>query len=317
MYIRDIIKSRKSYAMIFRINEKGNAELLAFTFGAPHYKYYRVPGGNIKAHEDHYEGMLREIREETNLSKLVFMRKIGEIRYLKPFNNKDIQRTDYLFYCHDKTRQTWRFVEKNNRETYHYKWLKVKEYSKIDPEVGVFINPYHAPELFIQDHNFGLPRRKLIVKKYNPQWVAFYKYEIFNIMLNVKNKDFIYEHIGSTAIKGLSAKPVVDICIGIKKYEDFFHYVKKMENIGYQYRGEYGIPRRHYFVKGDPCFYHVHVFEKISPEWKKHIKFRNILLKNNKLRSEYNRIKRKLLTQHVSRKDYQKIKGDFINKICK
>jgi len=136
-------------------------------------------------------------------------------------------------------------------------------------------------------------------------------------MLNIKNNDFIYEHIGSTAIEGLLAKPIVDICIGIEKYEDFFPYVAKMENIGYRYRGEYGIPKRHYFVKGDPCFYHVHVFEKKSREWKRHIKFRNILSENKKIRAEYNRIKRKLVAHYVDRQNYQKIKGDFINKVCK
>jgi GrpB-like predicted nucleotidyltransferase (UPF0157 family)/8-oxo-dGTP pyrophosphatase MutT (NUDIX family) len=315
MYIKDIIKSRKSYAIIFRINEKGNAELLAFTFGYPQYKYYRVPGGNMQPHEDHYRGMLREIKEETNLRNLVFMRRIGEIEYFKPFNNKDVQRADFLFYCHDKTSRTWEYIETNNKEKYFYKWLKIKEYAKLDPEVGVFLNPYHVPELFIQDHNFGLPRGKLIIKNYNPLWALFYKYEIFNIMFNIKNQDFIYEHIGSTAVKGLSAKPIVDICIGINKYRDFFPYVKKMENIGYQYRGEYGIPKRHYFVKSDLRFYHVHVFEKRSQEWKSHIKFRNMLLKNKKLRSDYDRIKKKLVAHHVSREDYQKIKGDFINKV--
>jgi|GEM_PF-1857814 len=167
-YIQDIIKSRKSYGIIFRINKKGNAELLAFTFGAPQYKYYRFPGGNIKVNEDHYKGVLREIMEETNLKNLVFMRRIGEIKYFKPFNNKEVCRIDYLFYCHDKTNRIWDYVEKNNKEKYHYKWLRIKEYDKIDPELGVFINPYNTPELFIQNHNFGLPKGRLIIKKYNP-----------------------------------------------------------------------------------------------------------------------------------------------------
>lgn len=314
MKTQDIIKSRKSFGIIFRINEKGNSELLAFRFGTK-YKYYRFPGGNIEKNEDHCKGVIRELKEETNLKNLTFMRRIGGVEYFKPFNNKDVRRIDYLFYCHDKTNQTWEYVEKDNKEIYKYKWLKIREYNKIDPELGVFINLYNTPELFIKDNNFGLAKGKLIIKKYNPLWKIFYKYEVYNIMLNINNNDFIYEHIGSTAIEGLHAKPIVDIGIGINKYEDFFPYIKKMENIGYQYKGEYGIPKRHYFVKGEPCFYHVHVLEKKSNEWKKHVKFRNILEVDKKVKGKYNNLKLRLYRNKVNRQKYQGIKAIFIDNI--
>ena len=69
--------------------------------------------------------------------------------------------------------------------------------------------------------------------------------------------DFV--HIGSTSIEGLYAKNVIDILGQISNFEDGFALIQKYTEFGYEYRGEYGIKKRHYFVKTTPIKVHLHI----------------------------------------------------------
>jgi GrpB-like predicted nucleotidyltransferase (UPF0157 family) len=69
------------------------------------------------------------------------------------------------------------------------------------------------------------------------------------------------QHVGSTAIPGVSAKPVLDVLVGVAGFDEA---VCALRPLGYCYRGEHGIPRRHYFVKGDPRTHHLHMVEALA-----------------------------------------------------
>src|SRR4051794_23059436 len=79
------------------------------------------------------------------------------------------------------------------------------------------------------------------------------------------------QHIGSTAVPGISAKPVLDIAIAIHDFESGHALVPALVALGYTYHGENGIPWRHYFELGD--MYHLHVFEQESLDWQRHLRF--------------------------------------------
>src|SRR4030095_6633043 len=96
------------------------------------------------------------------------------------------------------------------------------------------------------------------------------------------------EHVGSTAICGLSAKPIMDIAAALREPVDAERCVRPLENIGYEYRGEGGIAGRYYFVKGEPRrTHHLHMFELTSDQWKGHLLFRDYLRSHQDVAEEY------------------------------
>jgi GrpB-like predicted nucleotidyltransferase (UPF0157 family) len=89
-----------------------------------------------------------------------------------------------------------------------------------------------------------------------------------------------------------------------------------MIDIGYSYRGENGIPRRHYFVKGDPRTHHVHMIEIASDGWKVTLRFRDLLRTHPDLASEYAREKARLAQVNFDdREAYQREKNKVVESI--
>ena len=126
------------------------------------------------------------------------------------------------------------------------------------------------------------------------------------------------EHVGSTAICGLSAKPIIDIAAAAREVSDAERCVRPLENIGYQYRGENGIVGRYYFVKGEPRTHHLHMVGVSSDFWKNHLLFRDYLRKHREVAEEYERVKRDLAIQHErDREAYTEGKSRFIEEVLK
>ena len=84
-----------------------------------------------------------------------------------------------------------------------------------------------------------------------------------------------------------------------------------MEALGYEFRGEYGIPRRHYFVKGSPRTHHVHMYEADDQEVARHLLFRDYLRAHPDVAAEYEALKRRLVKE-VPRQDYPDAKTEFV-----
>src|SRR5918997_6226716 len=99
------------------------------------------------------------------------------------------------------------------------------------------------------------------------------------------------EHVGSTAICGISAKPVIDIAAAVREIADAARCVAPLEGLGYEYRGEHGIPGRHYFTKGEPRTHHLHVVELGGELWRGHLLFRDQLRRHPHLAKEYEDLK--------------------------
>lgn len=126
------------------------------------------------------------------------------------------------------------------------------------------------------------------------------------------------EHIGSTAICGLSAKPIIDVAAAVHETADAGKCVKPLENIGYEYRGESGIAGRYYFVKGEPRTHHLHMVGSGSDLWRSHLSFRNYLRQNRAVAEEYERLKRDLAEKYKrDREAYTEGKATFIEEVLK
>ena len=90
-------------------------------------------------------------------------------------------------------------------------------------------------------------------------------------------------HIGSTAIPAIYAKPIIDLLVEVADIDDVDAHNPAMVALGYEALGEYGIPGRRYFRKGDEAgvrTHQVHTFEAGSPEVERHLAFRDFMLEH-------------------------------------
>ena len=104
-------------------------------------------------------------------------------------------------------------------------------------------------------------------------------------------------HIGSTSIPGIAAKPIVDMMPVVRRFEDGAACVGGLRKLGYEYRGEYGIAGRHYFVRGDPRSLHAHMYTADHWEVERHLLFRDYLRTHPDERAAYEHLKRDLAKQ--------------------
>lgn len=122
------------------------------------------------------------------------------------------------------------------------------------------------------------------------------------------------QHIGSTAIPGITAKPILDIAVAIRDFESGHALVPSLLALGYTYHGENGIPRRHYFERDDAC--HLHIFEHGGRDWQRHLYFRDKLLAFPELAVRYSSVKRNAAREaEGNRQRYQHLKSSFIKAV--
>ena len=135
---------------------------------------------------------------------------------------------------------------------------------------------------------------KVVVMPYNEAW----KTEFEEIQRELKNVigDLIIgiEHVGSTSVEGLSAKPCIDIDVIIEDYTVLESVIHKLETIGYIHEGDLGIKDREAFKYSDKPHlqkHHLYVCPQYSEELKRHIVFRDFLRNNSEAAAKYGSVK--------------------------
>ncbi len=137
------------------------------------------------------------------------------------------------------------------------------------------------------------------IADYDPQWAVLYEEEKSRVLEVVGHIIVGVEHIGSSAIPTLGAKPVIDIIVAVPQLNITEKCIASLRSIGYEYVPEHedSIPERHYFHKGHPPMeqhYHLHMVERTSNFWMKHLLFRNYLCTHLKDAQEYYELKKKI-----------------------
>lgn len=127
------------------------------------------------------------------------------------------------------------------------------------------------------------------------------------------------EHIGSTAVFGLAAKPVIDIMAGVTSLDESRPAIPVLATVGYVYF-PYQPEQKHWFCKPSPAFrtHHLHLIPVGSKQWNEQLAFRNYLRQDSVAAREYAELKRLLATQYeFDREAYTEAKGPFIQRILK
>lgn len=142
--------------------------------------------------------------------------------------------------------------------------------------------------------------RNVKVVPYNQQWVVLFQEAETELRAAFGKNLLVLHHIGSTAIPGMVAKPVIDIMPVVQNIENVANAESALARIGYQPRGEYGISGRRYFVKEveGQRTHHVHAFEFNHPAVVRHIAFRDYLITHPIEAKRYAELKMKLAEQY-------------------
>jgi GrpB-like predicted nucleotidyltransferase (UPF0157 family) len=169
--------------------------------------------------------------------------------------------------------------------------------------------------------SLGLKRGTVKLVPYKSAWSKSFKTEKQKLQKALGNKVIDVQHIGSTSIKGIKAKPIIDIGVGFVKIPKLSVLEKNLKRLGYSYRPNGSHMGRHlFFAKGPESkrTHYLHVSKFNGKRWKNDLKFRDTLNSNKALAKQYDSLKFFLAKQFGSnRKLYTRAKDSFIKKVIK
>jgi GrpB-like predicted nucleotidyltransferase (UPF0157 family) len=156
----------------------------------------------------------------------------------------------------------------------------------------------------------GRERRRIVIVDYDPAWPARFEFERDRVQRALGVPARSIEHIGSTAVPGLAAKPIVDLLVAVADPEDDATTVPALESAGYRLRvREPG----HRMFRTPARDVHVHIWREGDPEIARHLRFRDRLRESHRDRLAYQRLKRELATREWGdANEYADAKGPFI-----
>ncbi|MBI4675389.1 MAG: GrpB family protein [Chloroflexi bacterium] len=156
----------------------------------------------------------------------------------------------------------------------------------------------------------------IVIAPYDPKWVVRFEEECERILDAFSDLRAQIEHIGSTAVPGLAAKPIIDILIMVYTAEDAIRAITPLVRLGYTCYGEAEIPGRIYFDRRayEPC--HLHLYVQGNPAIERHLLFRDYLRAHPDARDAYAELKRGLAEKFRNdRPTYTEAKTEFVRDI--
>jgi len=307
---------------IVRESSEGYNQLLIFAHKNHPEAPLQIPGGTIEPKETPREAVTREVKEETGLKKFKIVTKLGIATYYKTVLEQKIKRHFYLLRVTEETKDSWEQKVKGSGKDegliFSCRWVGPKEALLIHNEFHKFLTPDYLPTLFPEEVMLGLANKKISLLPDTDYWRQMFKQEKKLIKEQLMDSKVAIEHIGSTAIPDIPAKPIIDIGLGVPDLEQVEGEIELLAELGYQFKGEYGLPGRYYFVKGSSAeeTYHLHMYEVSNPDWQNHLLFRDYLRANWELAREYGRLKLKLWREYRNnREEYTAAKEPFIKEV--
>lgn len=164
---------------------------------------------------------------------------------------------------------------------------------------------------------------QVIIVNYDPQWPQMYEDERARIQNAIGPYLVDIQHVGSTSIPGLGAKPIIDILPVIRDISLVSQCVGPLAALDYAYFGEHDIPGRHYFripadTTSQPHKIHLHVLEKGHDQWAMMLLFREYLRMRPESAQQYDTLKRELAARYGSdHVGYTDAKESFVKSIVR
>ncbi|MEV5029553.1 GrpB family protein [Paenibacillus sp. LPE1-1-1.1] len=157
---------------------------------------------------------------------------------------------------------------------------------------------------------------KVRLSKFNENWVRLYQDEADFLRTIFTDEIVRFEHFGSTSILGLKAKPVIDMMCIVKDISKVDLYNEKMNLLGYDVAGDWGIPGRRLFRKGgEERTHHIHFYQIDNPQIERHLIFRDYLRCHPEEVARYSRFKEELAERFENTSEYSPAKKTFVREM--
>jgi GrpB-like predicted nucleotidyltransferase (UPF0157 family) len=159
----------------------------------------------------------------------------------------------------------------------------------------------------------------VIIEEYDPRWPQQFELLRSRTAASLGELAAAIEHIGGTAVPGLAAKAIIDMDVLIKSNADLPLVISRLDSLGYQHRGDLGVPGREAFrpPPNDPP-HHLYVCVPECLEYTRHITFRNHLRTHPQDANAYAALKRQLAEKLGSdRESYTQAKSEFVQDILR
>jgi GrpB-like predicted nucleotidyltransferase (UPF0157 family) len=165
----------------------------------------------------------------------------------------------------------------------------------------------------------GLKRHTVQVVEHHPSWATLAADACQEARRVCGHLLADLQHVGSTAVPDLPAKPILDLAAAVATWEAIPELVQRLTGIGYIYRGDGGDEGGHLLVREsspDVRTIHVHVVEHAGPQWRNYLLFRDLLRQHAGIRKQYAELKQELgIRFGDDRQSYTASKHDFIRGI--
>jgi GrpB-like predicted nucleotidyltransferase (UPF0157 family) len=164
----------------------------------------------------------------------------------------------------------------------------------------------------------GLERGTVEVVPYTTLWASLFHHESKRLADTLGSLALDIQHIGSTSVPGLAAKPILDVGIMVAKEEDVAKCVPLLTTLGYSYRGDRGLDQGHFFDRGSEqhLTHYLHMLMIGSQSWQNYLRFRDYLIAHPATRDRYMQLKQELAIQFATdRAAYTAAKAQFIQQI--
>ena len=162
--------------------------------------------------------------------------------------------------------------------------------------------------------------KRVRVVPYDPQWPRNFEAICKEIREVLGEKAVAVHHVGSTAVPGMSAKPIIDLDVEIQSRSDFPAVRDRLKTAGYIHEGDLGIRDREafrYTGKQHLQIHHLYVCPSGSRELHRHLTFRNYLRTHPEAVREYSRVKETAARHHPdSIEGYMEFKNNCIAELC-
>ncbi|RBP89983.1 GrpB-like predicted nucleotidyltransferase (UPF0157 family) [Cytobacillus firmus] len=157
---------------------------------------------------------------------------------------------------------------------------------------------------------------KIRLTEFSNNWALMYRQET-QILKTIFKDDIIKcEHFGSTAVRGMKAKPVIDMMCLVKDIEKIDKFKEEMRNLGYEAAGEWGITGRRLFRKGgENRSHHLHFYQFDNPQIERHLIFRDFLRSHPAEATRYTKYKEELAKRFDDTSEYSQAKKTFVKEM--
>lgn len=162
-------------------------------------------------------------------------------------------------------------------------------------------------------------REPIVVADYDPSWPELFEQLARPVRAALADLDVEVDHVGSTAVPGLAAKPIVDIDVVVPTADAVVTAIERLRGLGYVYQGDKGIPGREAFLwpPGSPR-HHLYVVVAGGEPHAAHVAFRDRLRGEPETAARYATLKRELAERHgAERLAYTEAKSDFVESVLR